>query len=344
MNGEYKQWLAEIKEKIRTTQIKAALRVNAELLHFYWRLGADILAAQTQSSWGDALIPRLSKDLLAEFPEMSGFSERNLKYIRQWYLYYAQHIEKSSEEFGQQLVAQICQIPWGHNIAIVTKCKELSEATFYIQRTREFNWSRSVLTHQIESRLWEREGKAVTNFVSTLPEPQSDLANQTLKDPYIFDFLTLTKECNERDLEKGLIQHITHFLLELGAGFAYIGRQVPIQVGERSFFIDLLFYHVRLHCYVVVELKATDFEPEHTGQLNFYIKAVDEQLRKGGDEPTIGILLCKSKDRLVAEYALSDINKPIGVSEYHLTQSLPEELKSSLPTIAEIEAELSEDS
>ncbi len=209
-----------------------------------------------------------------------------------------------------------------------------------MQNILVYNWSRSVLVHQIESGLYQREGKSINNFAVTLPKPQSDLARETLKDPYIFDFLGMTKEYNERDLERGLINHITNFLLELGSGFAFVGRQVQIQVGEKVFFIDLLFYHARLHCYVVVELKTVDFEPEHTGKLNLYIKVVDSQLRKEGDQPTIGMLLCKSKDKLVAEYALSDIHKPIGVSEYQLIHSLPEELKGSLPTIEEIEKEL----
>jgi predicted nuclease of restriction endonuclease-like (RecB) superfamily len=247
--------------------------------------------------------------------------------------------EPDKPDFIQQITA----IPWGHNVAIIAKCKTPSEALYYVENTRIHNWSRAVLTHQIESGLWAREGKAITNFSTTLPAPQSDLAKQTLKDPYVFDFLALTKEHNERDLELGLVKHITSFLLELGAGFAYIGRQVQLQVGERSFFPDLLFYHTRLHCYVVVELKTVDFEPEHAGKLNFYIKAVDEQLRQEGDQPTIGILLCKSKDKLVAEYALSDIHKPIGVSEYQLTQSLPENLQTSLPTVEEIEEELAGD-
>jgi len=231
-------------------------------------------------------------------------------------------------------------IPWGHNLKIISKSQSIEEALFYVKNTIKYGWSRAVLTHQIDSKLWQRKGKAISNFSKTLPATQSDLAQQTLKDPYVFDFLNLTNEYNERALEQGLVQHITQFLLELGAGFAYIGKQVPLQVGKRNFFLDLLFYHTQLHCYVVIELKTTDFEPEHAGKLNFYIKAVDEQLRKKGDQPTIGILLCKEKDKLVAEYALSDINKPIGVSEYQLTQSLPENLKSSLPSIDQIEAEL----
>ena len=344
---QYKKWLADLKTKVRSIQIKAALAVNRELLTFYWELGADIVQKQSVSNWGDGFLPQLSADLIAEFPDMKGFSLSNLKYIRQWYCFYNQKgsigkqaVAQLENEFSQQLVGQITRIPLGHNIAILSKCRNIEEALYYVQNTIDHNWSRSVLAHQIESGLYQREGKAVSNFASALPAPQSDLALQTLKDPYIFDFLSMSKDYNERELEKGLVEQITHFLLELGAGFAYIGRQVPLQVGERDFFIDLLFYHTRLHCYVVIELKTADFEPEHAGKLNFYIKAIDEQLRKEGDQPTIGILLCKNRDKVVAEYALSDIHKPIGVSEYQLTQLLPENLKSSLPSIEEIEAEL----
>ena len=222
----------------------------------------------------------------------------------------------------------------------MSKSKNKEEALYYINNTISHGWSRNVLIHQIESGLWEREGKAITNFSTSLPAPQSDLAQQTLKDPYKFDFLSLGKDYDERKLEQKLIEHITQFLLELGAGFAYIGRQVTFQVGDRDFFIDLLFYHTRLHCYMVVELKTGEFEPEHAGKLNFYIKTVDTQLRQAVDGPTIGLLLCKTRDKTVAEYALSDIQKPIGVSEYQLTQSLPDELKTSLPSIEVIEAEL----
>ena len=345
---EYKEWLADLKKRLLVVQLKAAVAVNQELLRFYWQLGADIIQKQTDTRWGDGFLSQLSRDLMAEFPDMKGFSVSNLKYMRQWYLFYSQQLLIGQQPVGQladsekslPFINQITRIPWGHNITIIGKCKTIEEAIFYVQNTKTHNWSRSVLTHQIENGLCRREGKAVTNFSETLPAPQSDLARQTLKDPYVFDFLTLGTEHNERDLELGLIRHITSFLLELGAGFAYIGRQVQVEVGERCFFIDLLFYHTRLHCYVVVELKTGEFEPEHAGKLNFYIKAVDEQMRKAGDQPTIGILLCKSKDKLVAEYALSDIHKPIGVSEYQLTQCLPENLKSSLPTVEEIEAEL----
>ena len=334
-DAEYKKWLKDLKKRVIQTQIKAAIQVNSTLLHFYWELGEDIVQRQAKAVWGDGFLKQLSKDLMSEFPDIKGFSERNLKYIRQWVVFYS-----DETPIGQQLVAQITQIPWGHNLKIITKCDSVEEALYYVHTTREHGWSRDVLTNQIESGLWQREGQAINNFSNTLPTIQSDLAQQTLKDPYVFDFLTLRKQYNERELEQGLITHITQFLLELGAGFAYMGKQVPLQVGEREFYIDLLFYHARLHCYVVIELKAGDFEPEYAGKLNFYIKAVDEQLRKDGDEPTIGILLCQNKDKLVAEYALSDIQKPIGVSEYQLTQSLPEKLKSNLPSIEEIENEL----
>ena len=317
-------------------QMKAAVSVNTALLEFYWELGSDIVDKQKNSTWGDGFLKQLSTDLMADFPEMKGFSKRNLEQIRRWYRFYAH-----DTLVAKQAVAQLNQIPWGHNIMIVSKCRSQSEALYYIENTIAHGWSRNVLTHQIESKLWEREGRSIANFATTLPAPQSDLAQQTLKDPYIFDFLTLDKDYNERDLERGLIEHITQFLLEMGAGFAYLGRQVVLQVGDRDFFLDLLFYHTHLHCYVVIELKTGDFEPEHAGKLNFYLKAVDEQLRRSGDQPTIGLLLCKHRDRLVAEWALSDINKPMGISEYQITHDLPEDVRSSLPTIEQIESELS---
>jgi predicted nuclease of restriction endonuclease-like (RecB) superfamily len=237
----------------------------------------------------------------------------------------------------------ITSVPWGHNVLITSKCETIEEATFYISAVIQNGWSRNVLRHQIEIQLYEREGKAISNFKKTLPKAQSDLAEQTLKDPYVFDFLAMSKNYSERDLENQLIEHITQFLLELGTGFAFIGRQVGLKVGNRDFFIDLLFYHTKLHCYIVLELKTGEFEPEHAGKLNFYIKAVDEQLKTDKDEPTIGLLLCKEKDKLIAEYSLSDIHKPMGISEYQLTQMLPNNLKSSLPSIEQIEKELSEE-
>ena len=340
----YIKWLADIKAKVRNAQIKAAVKVNTELLMLYWELGANIVRKQAEAKWGDGLIDQLSKDLSFEFPDMKGFSRTNLLYIRKWYLFYSEGFKKVPQAVGQMkntFVKELFQIPWGHNREIITKCKILGEAIFYVRNTIKHNWSRAVLVHQIEWGLFRREGKAVNNFALTLPKPQSDLAMQTLKDPYVFDFLSMTKDYNERDLENALICHITKFLLELGAGFSYLGKQLPLKVSDREFFIDLLFYHVKLHCYVVIELKTVDFEPEHAGKMNFYLKAIDSQLCSKQDAPTIGILICKKKDKLIAEYALSDIKKPIGVSEYRLTQSLPKRFKSSLPTIKEIESELS---
>lgn len=343
---EYRAWLGELKARFRQVQLKAAVAVNTALLQFYWELGADIAARQQDVVWGQGFLGQLGADLMREFPEVAGFSVRNLKYIRQWHLFWR---DTALGPIGQQAVAQIApppatphilSIPWGHNLAIIAKCKQHDEALYYVQNTLAYGWSRSVLVHQMESGLWQREGRAITNFAQTLPAAQSDLAAQVLKDPYVFDFLSLTQEHSERELETSLVTHITQFLLELGAGFAYIGRQVPLQVGERDFFLDLLFYHVRLHCYVVVELKTVDFEPEFAGKLNFYLKAVDEQLRHEGDQPTIGLLLCKSKDRLVAEYALSDIQKPMGLSTYTLSHTLPEALRGKLPSIEQLEREL----
>ena len=343
LTPEYRQWLVELKARYRQGQLKAAVAVNTAMLQFYWELGADIVVKQKQFAWGSGFVSQLSADLMREFPEVRGFSVRNLKYIRQWHEYWVDAApigQQPVAQLAKQPVAQTLCIPWGHNLAILAKCKQHDEALYYAQATQTHGWSRSVLVHQIESGLWQREGKAITNFEQTLPAAQSDLAVQMLKDPYKFDFLSLTKEHTERELETDLIAHITQFLLELGAGFAYIGRQVPLQVGERAFFLDLLFYHTRLHCHVVVELKTVDFEPEFAGKLNFYIKAVDEQLRSEGDQPTIGLLLCKSKDRLVAEYALSDIQKPMGLSTYTLSHTLPEALRDKLPSIEAIEREL----
>ena len=345
-SSEYSDWLKVLKQKVRQAQIKAAVQVNTALLEFYWQLGADIVDRQKNSPWGDSFLQQLSRDLMAEFPEMKGFSEANLHYVRRWFLFYSKGLVNSGTScarIGQQAVDQLTQIPWGHNRVIISKCSDVEEALYYVQKTLEHNWSRAVLEHQLGSGLYRREGMAVTNFAATLPAPQSDLARQLIKDPYCFDFLSLTGDYNERELEKALTEHITKFLLELGAGFAFVGSQKQLQVGERDFFLDLLFYHTYLHCYVVIELKTGEFEPEYAGKLNFYLKAVDEQIKTGRDEPSIGILLCKSRDKLVVEYALSDIHKPMGVSEYQLTQSLPENLQASLPSIAELEAEFSGD-
>ena len=337
-NDDYKGWLSALKQQFMQTRIQVAVKVNQELLQFYWQLGKQIVEKQQSSQWGDGFLAQLSKDLTTDFPDIKGFSKRNLELIRQWYKYWGQ-----DEAIAQQAVAQITAIPWGHNQAIINKCSLPHEALYYVAGIQKHGWSRNVLIHQIESGLYQREGKAITNFEQTLPPLQSDLAKQSLKDPYIFDFLSLTADYNERELEKGLVKHITQFLLELGAGFAYMGQQVCMPVGEKDFYLDLLFYHTRLSCYVVIELKATDFAPEHAGKLNFYINAVDAQLKKDSDQPTVGLLLCRKKDKLVAEYALKGIETPIGVSEYQLTQALPDNLKASLPSIEEIEAEFAND-
>ena len=258
---EYNLWVQRLKQKIRSAQIKAALSVNTEMLNFYWELGTDIVEKQKVAKWGDGFLARLSDDLMNEFPGMKGFSLRNIKYIRQWFLFYSTQDligQQAVAQIMQQVVAQLSGIPWGHYITIISKCKNVEEALFYVQATAKNNWSRSVLTHQIEGRLFEREGKAINNFQSTLPVPQSDLAVQTLKDPYIFDFMTIRQQHDEKELEDALISHVTKFLLELGAGFSYIGRQYKIEIDGDEFFIDLLFYHVKLHCYVVVEYSIKD--------------------------------------------------------------------------------------
>lgn len=329
---DYSVFIKDIKHRIKNAQIKAAVSVNQELLNLYWDMAAQIVEKQKQTSWGDGFFERLSKDLQSEFPDIKGFSLRNLKYMRQWFLFWSQ-----GSLIRQQLVAQI---PWGHNLVIMSKTQNHEEALFYVQKTIQNNWSRAVLTHQIGGNLFEREGKALNNFQATLPKPQSDLATQTIKDPYNFDFLTLREKHNEKELEDALVEQVTKFLLELGAGFSFIARQYKLSVDGDDFYIDLLFYHVRLHCYVVIELKSGKFKPEYVGKLNFYVSAVDGILKTEHDNPTVGILICKSKNKTVVEYSLKDFHKPIGVSEYMITKKLPDEFKSSLPSIEDIEAEL----
>jgi predicted nuclease of restriction endonuclease-like (RecB) superfamily len=356
LNKEYKSWLQSLKQRIQSAQIKAALKVNVELIELYWNLGYEISEKGKDSQWGDKLIPQLSKDLLAEFPDMKGFSQTNLKYIRRWYQFYRDQIgqqlvdqlaaDQTNERIGQQPVAEIpalfTTVPWGHHLQIITKSKNIDEALFYISQTAEHGWSRNVLMHQIESSLYKRKGVAVTNFHTTLPKHQSDLAKELLKDPYKFDFLSLGEEYLERDLENALIEHITKFLLELGAGFSYVGRQYHLEVGGEDFYIDLLFYHLKLRCFVVIELKAGKFIPEYASKLNFYLNVVDDKLRHDADGPSIGILICKERNKVVAEYALRGMAKPIGISEYELTEKIPGPLKGKLPTIKEIEAELND--
>ncbi|MCP9496854.1 MAG: PDDEXK nuclease domain-containing protein [Pyrinomonadaceae bacterium MAG19_C2-C3] len=328
----YDDFLRDLKSRIGQAQVRAALAVNRELVVLYWQMGRDILVRQQQQGWGAKVIERLAKDLQSAFPEMKGFSRRNLKYMRAFADAYA------DQQFVQQVAAQI---PWFHNCTLIDKVKDSQEREFYIRQTIEHGWSRNVLVLQIESNLYHRQGKATTNFERVLPAPQSDLAQQLLKDPYNFDFLTLGADAHERDLERGLTDNIRKFLLELGTGFAFVGSQYHLEVGGNDFYIDLLFYHLRLRCYVVIDLKMGKFRPEDAGQMNFYLSAVDDLLRHPADEPSIGLILCKEKNRVVAEYALRDTGKPVGISEYQLTEMLPEELKGSLPTIEELEAELS---
>jgi len=356
--NEYKQFILDIKSKIQSSQIKASIKVNVELLKLYWDIAEMIVEKQKSSSWGDGFIDSISKDLKREFPSMKGFSKRNIELMRQWYTFWLsgsvitkQLVSQMKNEKGQQVVEQledikspqvvdeIFQIPWGHNIVIITKIKNVEIAKFYIEKTIENSWSRAVLLHQIESSLHTRDEKSINNFDANLPTAQSDLAKALLKDPYNFDFLNLTQKHDELELETSLMEHMTTFLLELGSGFAFVGRQYKLVVGGDEFKIDLLFYHIGLKCYIVVELKTTKFKPEFAGQLNFYVSAVDGEVKETNDNPTLGILICKSKNDTVVEYALQRIDSPIGVSEYELTQVLPDEFKSSLPSIEEIEAE-----
>lgn len=338
-DANYKLWLVELKGKIHSIQIKAAYSVNKVLIEFYWELGKMI--SEKQTAWGTNFISQLSDDLKSEFPEMKGLSQRNLAFCRQFYQFFTnENLQQPVANFDINKIQQlVVQIPWGHNILIFTKSKDQEEAIFYIQQTIENSWSRETLALQIKTNLYARNGKAITNFKTTLSDSYSDLAQQTLKDPYIFDFMSITNEFKEKDIEKQLVQHITKFLLELGKGFAFVGNQYHLEIGENDYYIDLLFYHTKLKCYVVIELKNTKFIPEYAGKLNFYLSAVDSMVKQEEDKPSIGILLCRDKNNIEAEFALRDINKPIGVSEFQITENLPDHLKSSLPTIEEIENE-----
>ncbi|MEN5303882.1 PDDEXK nuclease domain-containing protein [Pseudomonas sp. TWI628] len=327
----YSAWLADLKLRIHKAQQKASLAVNRELVGLYWRLGRDIVERQAAQGWGAKVIERLAHDLKTAFPAMKGFSRANLMYMRAF-----------AEAWPDEAIVQqaVGQLPWGHNLVLLTKLKKSDERLAYAVRASKCGWSRSTLQMHIESRLLEREGNATSNFSARLQSPGTDLAGQFLKDPYLFDFLNVAQEASEREIEAALVEHITQFLLELGAGFAFVGRQVHVEVGGDDFYIDLLFYHLKLRCYVVIELKAEKFKPEHLGQLSFYLTAVDLQMKLEQDNPTIGLLLCKGKNKVVAEYALRGKAQPIGVAEFQLTDALPEELQTSLPSIEQIEREL----
>lgn len=347
---EYRIWLASIKNRIHAARMKIALSANSELISLYYELGAQICERESTARWGTGFIDAFSKDLKAIFPEVGGFSGKNLRYCRAFFRFYcdstiwqqvvAKLPSNSWAGLDDNLVKQIVVVPWGHQIQIFTKCSGIDEAEFYMHQTIEQGWSRDFLSIQLKSRLYDRAGKSITNFTRALPAPQSDLAQQTLKDPYAFDFMAMTVPYNERDIERQLIQHITQFLLELGKGFAFIGRQYHLEIDGNDYYLDLLFYHVTLKCYVVVELKNRKFIPEYAGKLNFYLSAVDSLLKQQDDQPTIGLLLCRDKSNIEVEFALRDISKPIGVSEYNLVEILPDKLKNALPTVDEIERDL----
>jgi predicted nuclease of restriction endonuclease-like (RecB) superfamily len=330
-NFRYEEFLQDLKERIRNSQVRAALAVNRELVLLYWQIGREILKRQQEQGWGAKVIEKLAKDLKREFPDISGFSRSNLLSMRAFAEAYP------DEPIVQQLVGQI---PWGHNIRILETIKDPQERLWYVQQTIENGWSRNVLVHQMEGNLYHRMGEAITNFDRTLPPTQSDLAQQLLKDPYNFSFLSLSKEVQERELERSLVDHIRDFLLELGVGFSFLGSQYPLEVSGKEYKLDLLFYHVRLHCYVVIDLKMGEFEPEFSGKMGFYVTAVDNLLRTGVDQPTIGIILCKTKDKTTVEYALQPVQAPIGVATYRLRDVLPEPLQGNLPSIEELETQL----
>lgn len=327
----YPEFLESLKQRIRNAQIKASLAVNRELILLYWQIGKAILQRQQEQGWGAKVIQRLSKDLKASFPQLKGFSERNLKYMRAF-----------AQAYPDDLIVQqvVALIPWGHNLRILDTLKDYDERIWYIQKTIENGWSRNILVYQIDSQLYHRQGKAITNFEQTLPKPQSELAQQIMKDPYNFDFLSLGEKAQERDLEKALLTHLRDFLLELGVGFAFVGSQYHLEVGGEDFYIDLLFYHLQLRCFVVIDLKMKDFQPEFSGKMSFYVSVVDDLLKHPQDNPTIGMILCKSKNKVIAEYSLRDINKSIGVSSYQLGETLPESLQKVLPSVEELETEL----
>lgn len=344
--SDYGNVLKQIKARIQSAQIQAALAVNRELIRLYWDIGGQIVERQKLEKWGTAVIERLADDLQQAFPGVKGFSARNIWRMRAFYLAYTQEVQKLSnsgaELDGQNLPQAVAEIPWGHNVLLLEKVKDVQARLWYIHKTLEFGWSRSVLWHHIDTKLYKRQFQTSTaaNFQLTLPPAQSDLVREVLKDPYNFDFLTLADDAQEKDLERGLLAHIREFLLELGVGFAFVGNQYHLKVGDEDFYIDLLFYHLRLRCFVVIDLKMKEFKPEFSGKMNFYVSAVDDLLRHPDDQPSIGMILCKTKNQILVEYALRDLNKPIGVSTYQLQDALPEQLQGSLPTIEQLEAEL----
>jgi predicted nuclease of restriction endonuclease-like (RecB) superfamily len=340
--NNYTALLNTLKSDIENARLKVALTVNEQLLELYWKIGKNIYDQREEEGWGTKIIERLSNDLKKSFPDMTGISPRNLKYMQSFAEAYPSFLQAPLAKLGSSSILQVplAKLPWYHHITLLDKVKDTNERIFYIEQAVQNGWSRNLMMNQVESNLYLRKGKAVTNFAATLPPVQSDLAREIFKDPYKFDFLNLAETHFEKELEDGLVGHMTKFLLELGSGFSYVGRQYPLIIGGEEFYIDLLFYHLKLRCFVVVELKTGKFLPEYAGKLNFYLNAMDDTLKHPTDESTIGILICKEKNKVVAEYSLKGIDKPIGISEYHLTKAIPTNLKASLPTIAQIEKNL----
>ncbi|NOQ31560.1 MAG: DUF1016 family protein [Helicobacteraceae bacterium] len=345
---EYKHFIVEIKKQIQISQTRAITKVNQEMIILYFNIGEIIHQKQQKLGWGAKVIDNLSNDIKVAFPELGGFSTRNIKLMVQFYTEY------SDIQIGQPSVAQIksenkseqnvqilvTQIPWTHNILLIQKIKDINLRYWYITKIVEHGWSKNILALMIKSEVHKREAKLTSNFKAILPSNDSDLVQQSFKDPYIFDFLTISEPFREKELESNLIEHMEKFLIELGSGFAFVGRQYKVEVGDSDFYIDLLFYHLELRCYVVVELKKGKFKPEYSGQVNFYCSAVDGKLAHKDDNPTIGLILCQEKNEIIAEYSLKNMAQPIGISEYELTEILPKEFESSLPTIEMIEDEL----
>ena len=353
IDKEYKNWISDVSKRFRKSQLKAAVKVNEEMLRFYWTMGRDIAKMSNEAKYGSQFYNTISTDLKDIFPDIKSFSPTNLKYMRYFYEMYptaeiCQKVVDESEtsENRQQLADEsglqwIFRIPWGHHMFLLDKCKENQEkALFYVKKTIENNWSRAVMQNQVSSNLYEREGKALTNFAKTLPAIQSDLAQAITKDPYNFDFLTMQETYNEKELKDALLNDVSHFLLELGTGFAYMGREVRLVVGEKEKFLDLLFYNTKAHCYVVVEVKTGDFDSANAGQLGTYVVAVNHQIKTEYDNPTIGLLVCRGLDRVESQYALESSSQPLGISSYELSKLVPEKFKGSMPTIEEIETQL----
>ena len=346
VDAQYREWISEVSKRFHQSQIKAAVKVNDEMLRFYWQLGKELHDRKDKFSYGQSFYKTISRDLRRELPDVKSFSETNLRYMQKFAELYSEvsNLPQLGEDFRSEEIEPLFAIPWGHHKIIIDKCNgNPKKALFFVDQVIQNNWSRAVLLNFLDTDLYERQGKAITNFNLTLPAMQSDLAQEITKDPYKFDFITLTQSYNEKELKDALMDNIQKFLLELGNGFAFVGREYRIEIGSTENFIDMLFYHIRLHCYVVVEVKVTEFESSYAGQLGTYVVAVNHQLKTEKDEPTLGLLVCKSKDDIKAQYALEASSQPLGVSAYELSKLIPENFKGSLPSIDEIESELRKD-